>query len=136
MANAMWAANPAQNIVCSIRPMEYDSNANVTRPDGILFMTVTTTITQGAKSITFSQSFDLPQPLAEITLLNRNIHHAYTYIGTDPMAITYQKFMEEIVESLGYDTPCAIRPPRYDEVQATQRMKSDSNLCNDFTSAM
>ena len=118
MANGMWAANPAQNIVCSICPIEYNSNANVTRQDDILFMTVTTTITQGAKSITFSQSFELPQALAEITRLNRNIHNAYTYTGADPMTMTYQKFMEEIVESLGYDTPCAIRPPWYGEVQA------------------
>ena len=87
--NAIWEADPANGIVRSIRPMLLHGNANVTRPDDIRFMTVNTTINRGTKNISFTQSFELPQESAVITLLNGNPRHARTYTGPDPMQMTY-----------------------------------------------
>ena len=96
----------------------YNSNANVTRPDGIIFMTVNTTITRGPKSIAFTQSFELPQAAAVVTLQNGNPRHAHTYTGPYLMRMTPEKFANLIVEPSGHDTPCSIRPPGYGEVRA------------------
>ena len=87
--NAILKADPANGIVRSIHPMLLHGNANVTRPDDIRFMTVNTTINRGTKNISFTQSFELPQESAVITILNGNPRHARTYTGPDLMRMTY-----------------------------------------------
>ena len=93
-------------------------------------MTVTTTIVRGAKNIAFTQSFELPQDSAVITLANENPRHARMYTGPDPMQMTYQQFYYAIVAPPGYDTPCSIRPPDIGEVHA-QLLNEDAyeKLC-------
>ena len=118
LANAMRLADPAAGVGRSIRPMAYNGNANVTRPDQILFLSVTTTITRGPKRFSFTQSFELPQSPAEITLLNNNIRHPNTYIGVDPLTMSREQFELLIVEPAGQDVPCTICPPGYGETRA------------------
>ena len=83
--NVIRAADPANDIALSIRPMLFQGNTNVARPDDIRFMTVTTTIIGGTKNTALTQSFKLPQDSAVITLANRNPCHACTYTGTELM---------------------------------------------------
>ena len=129
--NAIRAADPANNIARSIRPMLFQENANVTRPDDIKCMTVTTAIIRGTKNTAFTQSFELPQDSAAIhSRTEIRVTPVCTYTGPDLMQMTYQQFYDAIVEPLGYDTLCSIWPPGIGEVHA-QLLNEDAyeKLC-------
>ena len=110
--------------------MLLQGNTDITHPDDIRFITVNTTISRDTKKISFTQSFELPQESAVITLLNGSPRHARTYTGPDPMRTTYQQFYDVIVKPSGYHTACSIRPPGINRVHA-QILNGDAHnkLC-------
>ena len=77
------------------------------------FVTVRTSVRQGAQRLQFLQSFALEQGQQNVIRANGAVVTIHGYVGPDPMTLDLDTFTRDIVHVGRFEVPCTIVTPAY-----------------------
>ena len=110
MANAVDANS-------ALKPVQ-DGAAAACRPQGVQYLTISTTIdwtiAGASRRQTFLQTVELPQSVKAVTRANNQVVNLATYTGEDPMQMSQSDVWDLIVIAMGREGgPCNLLAPQY-----------------------
>ena len=89
-------------------------------------MTVSTSITfADGEQLHFTPSFDLPMQDETVTRLNGGQANLRTYLGNDPLGMSYDEFQVNILDTLSRSVPLILEEPAFG---STHAVVDDSKL--------